>query len=155
MNICSKNTVNQFLNILLADDDEDDRAFFQEAMEDICSNTKLFLFEDGEGLMKYLRLPTTILPDLIFLDLNMPIKNGMQCLKEIRRNPSMDQSFITIFSTSCSEKDIEDTFVNGANIYLTKPNSFCKLRESIQKVLEIKHQYPASQFNRDNFLLRL
>ena len=145
----------QILNIALADDDEDDRLFFQEAIDDISIRTKLSLFNNGQELMDYLNLPKVILPNLVFLDLNMPIKNGMQCLKEIRANNTLNRVCIAIYSTSCSEKDIEDTFVNGANIYLNKPNNFSKLRESIEKVLQINWQYHTSNLNRDNFLLRL
>jgi DNA-binding response OmpR family regulator len=149
------NSVKQFLNVSLGDDDEDDRQFFREAIEDICIDTKLSLFEDGDKLMDYLNHPKTILPDVIFLDFNMPVKNGMQCLREIRSSTIMDNVFIAIFSTSCSEKDIEDTFINGSNIYLNKPNSFGRLRESIEKVLNIGSQYNISHPNRDNYLLRL
>ncbi|WP_318345733.1 response regulator [Flagellimonas baculiformis] len=145
----------KILNIALADDDEDDRLFFQEAIEEISVRTKLSLFQNGKELMDYLNLPNVILPNLIFLDLNMPIKNGMQCLKEIRLNPILNPISIAIYSTSSSEKDIEETFVNGANIYLNKPNNFSKLRESIEKVLQINWQYHTSNLNKDNFLLRL
>ncbi len=145
----------KILNIALADDDEDDRLFFQEAIEEIAVRTKLSLFQNGKELMDYLNLPNVILPNLIFLDLNMPIKNGMQCLKEIRNNPLLNPISIAIYSTSSSEKDIEETFVNGANIYLNKPSNFSKLRESIEKVLQINWQYHTSNLNKDNFLLRL
>ena len=155
MNILPSNSGNQILNVALADDDEDDRLFFQEAMEDIAIRTKLSLLNDGQELMDYLNLPNIILPNLIFLDLNMPIKNGMQCLKEIRSSSRLNDVCIAIYSTSCSEKDIEETFVNGANVYLNKPNNFSKLRESIEKVLQINWQYHTSNLNRDNFLLRL
>ncbi|MBW8243610.1 response regulator [Muricauda oceani] len=155
MNILPSNPGNQILNVALADDDEDDRLFFQEAMEDIAIRTKLSLLNDGQELMDYLNLPNIILPNLIFLDLNMPIKNGMQCLKEIRSSSRLNDVCIAIYSTSCSEKDIEETFVNGANVYLNKPNNFSKLRESIEKVLQINWQYHTSNLNRDNFLLRL
>ncbi|MCK0159177.1 response regulator [Allomuricauda sp. F6463D] len=155
MKIHPLNSGNQILNIALADDDDDDRLFFQEAIEDISIRTKLSLLKDGQELMDYLNLPNAILPNLVFLDLNMPIKNGMQCLKEIRSNPDLSKICIAIYSTSCSEKDIEETFINGANIYLNKPNSFAKLREAIKKVLQINWQYHTSNLNRDNFLLRL
>ncbi|WP_127138785.1 response regulator [Flagellimonas oceanensis] len=155
MKIQSAQTGAQILNIALADDDEDDRQFFQDAIEDISIKTKLSLLNDGQELMDYLNLPNVVLPNLVFLDLNMPIKNGMQCLKEIRANADLDKVCIAIYSTSCSENDIEDTFVNGANIYLNKPNNFNKLRDSIEKVLQINWQYHTSNLNRDNFLLRL
>ncbi len=155
MNKFPSNSGKQILNVALADDDEDDRLFFQEAIEDISIRTKLSLLSDGQKLMDYLNLPNIILPNLIFLDLNMPIKNGMQCLKEIRSNPKLNDVCIAIYSTSCSENDIEETFVNGANVYLNKPNNFSKLRDSIEKVLQINWQYHTSNLNRDNFLLRL
>jgi CheY-like chemotaxis protein len=143
------------LNIALADDDEDDRLFFQEAIEMVPIRTKLSLFNNGRELMDYLNLPNIVLPNLVFLDLNMPIKNGMQCLREIRANPLLKEVSIAIYSTSSSEQDIEDTFVNGANIYINKPSSFLSLREAIEKVLQIKWQYHTSNLNRENFLLRV
>ncbi len=143
------------LNIALADDDEDDRFLFKDAIEEIKIKTKLSLFSDGKELMDYLSLPNVILPEVVFLDLNMPIKNGMQCLKEIRANPKLIDLSVAIYSTSSSEKDIEDTFVYGANIYINKPNTFKELKTVIEKVLQLNWQYQTSALNRDNFLLRI
>ncbi len=143
------------LNIVLADDDEDDRLLFKEAIEDLKIKTKLSLFSDGKELMDFLALPNIVLPHIVFLDLNMPKKNGMQCLKEIRMNSALNQVSVAIYSTSSSEYDIEQTFVNGANIYLNKPNNFRKLQEAVEKVLQINWQYHSSNLNLDNFLLKL
>lgn len=143
------------MNIVLADDDEDDRLLFDEAISEIDVKTKLSLYNDGKALMDYLVLPDTVLPEIVFLDLNMPIKNGMQCLKEIRANDKLKELCVAIYSTSSSEEDIENTFVNGANVYINKPNSFSALKKAIDKVLKINWQYHTSALNRDNFLLRL
>ncbi|MCK0188384.1 response regulator [Arenibacter sp. F20364] len=143
------------LNIALADDDEDDRTLFKEAMDEIKIKTKLSLFNNGKELMDYLILPNVILPEIVFLDLNMPIKNGMQCLDEIRNHPKLQDLLVAIYSTSSSESDIEETFVNGANIYINKPNSFGALKQVIEKVLQLNWQYHTSALNRDNFLLRI
>ncbi|AIZ41248.1 response regulator [Cellulophaga baltica] len=145
----------QTLNIALADDDEDDRLLFKDAIEEIKIKTKLSLFTNGKELMDYLVLPNVILPEVIFLDLNMPIKNGMQCLKEIRENPKLSDLSVAIYSTSSSERDIEDTFINGANVYINKPNSFGELKTVIEKVLQLNWQYQTSALNRENFLLRI
>jgi CheY-like chemotaxis protein len=145
----------QHLNIFLVDDDEDDRILFKEVIEEISIRTKLSLFHDGQELMDYLSLPNIQLPDLIFLDLNMPIKNGLQCLKEIRDNPDLNQIVIAIYSTSSSDKDIEDTLVNGANIYITKPTEFTKIKIVIKKVLQINWQYHTSNLDRSTFLFRI
>lgn len=143
------------LNIALADDDEDDRTLFKEAMNEIKIKTKLSLFNNGKELMDYLTLPNVILPEIVFLDLNMPIKNGMQCLYEIRNHPRLKDLLVAIYSTSSSEADIEETFVNGANIYINKPNSFGDLKQAIEKVLQLNWQYHTSALNKDNFLLRI
>jgi len=143
------------MNIVLADDDADDRFLFDEAISELDIKTKLSLFNDGKALMDYLLLPNTILPEIVFLDLNMPIKNGMQCLKEIRANNNLKELCVVIYSTSSSEEDIENTFINGANVYINKPNSFTALKKAIDKVLKINWQYHTSALNRDNFLLRI
>ena len=145
----------EILNIALADDDEDDRMIFNEVIEELDMKTKLSLFKNGQELMDYLRLPNIVLPNLIFLDLNMPVKNGMQCLLEIRQNPALKDLAIAIYSTSSSEKDIEETFVNGANIYINKPTNFGTLRGVIEKVLQLNWQYKTSNLNRETFLFRI
>jgi len=143
------------LNIVLVDDDEDDRMLFAEAIEEISIRTKLSLFNHGQELMDYLVLPNVVLPSLIFLDLNMPIKNGMECLKEIRSNSKLKDLCVAIYSTSSSENDIEETFLNGANIYVKKPDNFAKLREVVEKVLQLNWQYHTSNLNKDTFLFRI
>ena len=143
------------MHVVLADDDEDDRMLFQEAIEDTKVSTNLSLFHDGQKLMDYLLETENVLPQLIFLDLNMPIKNGMECLKEIRSTPRLKNLCVAIYSTSSSDHDIEKTFINGANIYINKPNNFKKLRDAIEKVLQINWQYHTSSLNKDNFLLRI
>tara|TARA_R110002167_G_scaffold33327_8_gene107076 strand:+ start:694 stop:1140 length:447 start_codon:yes stop_codon:yes gene_type:complete len=143
------------LHIVLADDDPDDRMLFKEVIDETKVKTNLALFHDGQKLMDYLLETKNPLPQLIFLDLNMPIKNGLQCLKEIRGNALLKELTIAIYSTSSSECDIEETFINGANIYINKPNSFAKLKEAIEKVLQMNWQYHTSSLNKDNFLLRV
>jgi len=143
------------MNIILADDDADDRMLFEDAINDITIETQLSLFPDGQQLMNYLLSANAVLPEIVFLDLNMPIKNGMQCLKEIRANATLRDLCIAIYSTSSSEQDIEDTFINGANIYINKPNSYKKLKMAVEKVLQINWQYHTSSLNMDTFLLRI
>lgn len=143
------------MTIILADDDADDRMLFEDAINEIDVKTALSLFIDGKQLMDYLLQPNINLPEIVFLDLNMPIKDGMQCLKEIRSNNVLKDLCVAIYSTSSSEQDIENTFINGANIYINKPNSFNALKKAIDKVVKLNWQYHTSALNRDNFLLRL
>ena len=143
------------LHILLADDDEDDRLFFKDAIEEIKVKTIVRIVEDGVQLMDYLNKPEISLPNVVFLDLNMPRKNGMECLKEIRSNHKLKDLSDVIYSTSASEEDIEATFVKGANVYIKKPNDFDELKRVLGQVLSLNWQYHTSGLNKENFLLRV
>jgi len=143
------------LHIMLADDDEDDRLFFKEAFEEVKIKYDITTFNDGEQLMHYLNEPENFLPDIIFLDLNMPRKSGMECLKEIRQNDRLKKISVAIYSTSSSEQDIEDTFVAGANVYIKKPNDFNMLKKVLSDVVHINWQYIVDGLNKDSFILSL
>lgn len=144
-----------FTYVVLADDDEDDRLFFIDAFEEIKIQTKVDVYKDGVALMDALNHPDSNLPNILFLDLNMPKKSGLECLKEIKRNKRFEDIAIVIYSTSASEEDIENTFVSGANIYIKKPNDFANLKRILSDVVTVNWQYHTSGLNKDNFLLRL
>ncbi|MDI1317978.1 response regulator [Flavobacterium sp.] len=144
-----------YIHIILADDDEDDRMLFRDAFGELRIKTKVNTFNDGVELMDYLNTPDSILPNVLFLDLNMPKKNGIECLYEIKKDPRFDDIAIAIFSTSSSEEHIEETFVQGANIYIKKPSDFTTLKKVLSDVVTLNWQYHTSGLNRDNFLLRL
>lgn len=143
------------LLITLADDDEDDRLFFTDAFEELKINTIVNTVNNGKELLNFLNHPETVLPNIIFLDLNMPILNGIDCLKEIKSNDKFNDIAIAIYSTSSSDQDIEETFVLGANIYIKKPSNFDDLKKTLSDVVIINWQYHTSGLNKDNFLLRL
>ncbi|MFA5297433.1 MAG: response regulator [Lutibacter sp.] len=145
-----------FINIiLLADDDEDDRLFFTDAFDELKITTKVKTIKDGVYLMDYLNSNDCTLPNILFLDLNMPRKSGIECLKEIKQNQKFNDVVIAIYSTSASEEDIENTFIMGANIYIKKPNDFKTLKNVLSEVMTINWQYHTNGLNKDNFLLRL
>jgi CheY-like chemotaxis protein len=141
--------------VLLADDDADDRLFFKDAFEEIKIKTIVNTVNDGVELMEYLSQPGITLPHVLFLDLNMPRKTGMDCLKEIKRINRLKDIAIAIYSTSSSEEDIEETFVNGANVYIKKPSDFAALKKILSEVITTNLQYQTSGLNRDNFILNL
>lgn len=145
----------EYIHIILADDDEDDRLFFTDAFEELKINTKVNTFADGVELMNYLNQPDAVLPDVLFLDLNMPRKNGIECLDEIKSDEKFNDIAIAIFSTSSSEEHIEETFVRGANIYIKKPSDFATLKKVLSDVVTINWQYHTSGLNKDNFLMRI
>lgn len=122
------------LRIMLADDDHDDTFLFQEALEQIPLETDLSIAENGVELLQILK-DTDNRPDIIFLDMNMPVKNGLECLEEIRGTARYEQVPIVILSTSVSQHLWESAYHNGANLYIQKPNSFNSLIEILKKCL--------------------
>ena len=143
------------LHVLLADDDEDDRLIFRDALQEVKVKTKVTIVNDGVQLMDYLLQADNELPSIIFLDLNMPRKGGIECLQDIRNNKNLKNLTIAIYSTSASDGDIEDTFIKGANIYIKKPNDFTSLVRILSEVITINWQYHTSDLNKDNFVLSL
>lgn len=143
------------LRILLADDDEDDRLFFKDAFEEIKIKSELLMFNDGVELMEYLNNLELKLPHILFLDLNMPRKSGLECLIEIKQNDRFKDLSIAIYSTSSSDKDIEETFVRGANVYIKKPNDFLLLKKILTEVISVNWQYHTNNLNKENFLLNI
>ena len=121
---------------MLADDDEDDRLLFKMALKEVNPNINLTFAEDGEILMDVLSSQNSHLPSLLFLDLNMPFKNGKECLKEIRNNEALDDLLVVIYSTSSSDLDIEETYNLGANLYIEKP-VYSRLKTTLSGILQL------------------
>lgn len=125
------------LSIYLADDDEDDREFFTDAIKDIDSSVTITEAKDGIELMNILLSGSEPLPDLLFLDINMPGKSGFDCLREIRRHDFIRYLKVIIFSTSHDPQNIAKAKELGADFYAVKPSSFIMLKTFIAGVLEM------------------
>lgn len=125
------------INILLADDDVDDRFFFAKALAEIPIATKLITVANGEELMDYLLLETTSLPDVLFLDLSMPRKTGFECLVEIKNDTKLEAINVIMFTTSFSrgvelELKLSTTLAKmGAQDYIRKPANFNQLKDTL------------------------
>jgi CheY-like chemotaxis protein len=125
------------LNILLADDDHDDCLFFKKALESLVLRTHLTIVNDGEQLMDYLTGNSDNLPDILFLDLSMPRKNGLECLSEIMKSEKLNGISLVMLSTSNSKETINQVFKMGANVYIHKPGDFAQLKQVIHHALPI------------------
>ena len=130
------------MTILIADDDTDDRLFMDKALRQSGYMQNIQFVEDGEELMEYLRREgryneqNAPWPNLLILDLNMPRKNGVECLKEIRSTKKFKDIPVVIFSTSSLQASIEQVYNEGANFYVKKPGSFPKLKKAIEQILD-------------------
>ena len=125
------------MNILLAEDDADDRNFFYEALEKLPISTSLTVAHDGEQLMLHLSNEANTLPDVLFLDINMPRKDGLECLSEIKRDSRLKNIPVIIFSTSMSNDTVSQVFKSGATVYIHKPGEFTQLMQVIHHGLQI------------------
>ena len=140
------------LNILFVDDDEDDRQLFSEAVKYVTPEINLTLVTCGDELIKLLET-SAVTPDLIFLDLNMPGLSGIKCLELIKSDERYKHIPIAIYSTSWIEKQIDETYEKGANLYLRKLSSFQDMQKQIGDVLQMKKDQYMPQSPRDRFLV--
>jgi len=143
----------EHLNILLADDDGDDYLFFKEVLEDLQVSANLTVVNNGDQLMQTLTNKDSKLPHLLFLDLNMPRKNGLECLLEIKRDKKLNQIPVIIFSTSFQKNMVDLLYKSGAQYYIRKPADFSGLKTIIQQVFFIALQKNISQPEKENFVL--
>lgn len=125
------------VNILLADDDFDDCHFFKEALEALPQTTALTTVHDGDELMNYLNEENNTLPHVLFLDINMPRKNGFECLAEIKQSIRLKDLPVVMFSTSNAQDKINVLFNTGADVYIRKPSNFAQLVQVIHHALPL------------------
>ena len=143
------------LRVLLTDDDEDDRLIFNEILGEMDKDITVHMAKDGKQLMDFLANKNNPLPNIIYLDLNMPNMSGLECLKQIRSHEKYSDISIAIYSTSTSKKDIDDTFRHGANIYITKPAAYSDLKKVLKKSLSAVLLNRNSDFDMANFVLKI
>ena len=145
-------TFNAVTNILLADDDTDDCLLFKEALKGLNVSTELTVVYNGEQVMDHLH-NTAELPHIIFLDLNMPRKNGMACLHEIKNDKKLKSIPVITLSTSFEQSVVSLLYKDGAQFYIRKPNEFDKLKELISLALKLTLADAPADKTTENFIL--
>lgn len=133
-------------NVILADDDADDLLIFEEMLRAIDPSVKLEVVTDGQELLHLLQ---NIYPDLLFLDLDMPVKNGLECLVEIRGNERLKNLPVVVFSSTTRPANIQTAYEMGAHLFLIKSPSYQEHLAAVKAILaldwsepeEIKNQY--------------
>ena len=139
--------------LLLADDDMDDRLFFEDAIEELFTSYKLSTVTDGVELMEVLFDNSEQLPDILFLDINMPRKNGCECLAEIKANDILKDIPVVIFSTSLDMEIVNKLYENGAHYYIRKPGDFNVLKKVIYQATVLLKEDNINQPERSNFIM--
>jgi CheY-like chemotaxis protein len=108
--------------VLLADDDRDDAEIFQEALADADCDADFFRVDNGIEVLDFLENENNPIPDVIFLDLNMPLMNGWQCLDTIRNKKEFEKLPVIMYSTSSNPRDQELGRDLKADGFITKPS---------------------------------
>ncbi|MCD6065959.1 MAG: rcp1 2 [Bacteroidetes bacterium] len=141
------------LNLLLADDDVDDRLFFDSALKKLPFSPKLNIVEDGEKLLQYLNTNPGKLPDVLFLDLNMPRKNGAECLHEIKSDGSLKGIPVIICSTSMYD-DVADLLYKDGAYYYYQKSGLAELEAMLHGILTLMTAKKFTRPTRTKFMLR-
>ncbi|MES2688759.1 MAG: response regulator [Bacteroidota bacterium] len=140
----------QVRNLVIADDDRDDQVLLKEAIEEFRLDVKMNMVFDGVQLLHHLRT-VAVLPDLILLDMNMPNKNGLECISEIRADKQLDHLPVVFLSTSCNLNDILKSYDLGASLFFSKPNSFSGIRHLVQSLLFINWKDFPHKLDKNDF----
>lgn len=123
---------------MLADDDTDDALLFCEALCRIAATMQCYKVENGREVFDFLSQHQTNIPDIIFLDINMPIMNGWECLKRLKENSTYNNIPAIMYSTSSARKDVDMAYSLGAALFLRKPENF----QELCQILQIVASYP-------------
>jgi CheY-like chemotaxis protein len=145
-------TGTEVLNVLFVDDDADEYYLFNEAIEQSEQQVKMTRAKDGNDLMKI--LSTGNHPDIIFMDLNMPYKDGLETLMELKSSSAFQNIPVIIFSTTSNSSQINTCYEQGANMYVVKPESFDQITSMVNKVFALDWKAKASPTSFSNFVLK-
>jgi CheY-like chemotaxis protein len=124
--------------ILVADDDSDDLFLLKEAFSEVAPQVEFRGFESGVALLNHLlslERKTSLRPQIILLDLNMPYKNGFEILREIKQNPVLKSIPVIILTTSEDVRTIQESYMAGANSFISKPVYFNDILEMVKSTL--------------------
>jgi CheY-like chemotaxis protein len=122
--------------LFLIDDDPDDKEIFQEALRQIDEKIICYTATDGKDALAKLR-DALLLPDVVFLDLNMPVMNGKDCLRELKNDRQLKHIPVIMYSTSSAEKEKSNCLSLGATHYISKPPQFNMLVNKLDETLKI------------------
>lgn len=140
------------LRILLADDDQDDCELFKEALDSFHFPVALSTVSNGEQLLHELEKKKR-LPHILFLDLNMPRKNGFDCLEEIKSNEKLKSIPVIIFSTSFDHDIVNMLYQKGAQCYIQKPSKYSKFKKAIHQGLTMTVKEEFMQPEKERFVI--
>jgi CheY-like chemotaxis protein len=143
---------NKRLHVFIADDDPEDLEFFEMALKEISERVKITTAKNGRELLDFIQI---VIPDIIFLDINMPCMNGIDCLAELRQVRHLEHVPIIMYSTATKAEHIDKSYSLGANLYIKKPVYFAAIKEELSRVLSLSLGELMPQPARDKYFIQL
>ncbi|GAA5095484.1 hypothetical protein GCM10023210_28300 [Chryseobacterium ginsengisoli] len=144
----------EYLNVILTDSDEGIHILFKNVFQDLKINIKVRSFYDGKNLMNYLNDKESSVPEILFVNYDIPEKSSLECLSEIKSNFKFDNMVTAIYSSRLSADEEEDVFLKGANVFMQQPDNYKDLKKSLTEIVIINWQYHTSGLNKNNFIMK-
>ncbi|SHF39955.1 response regulator [Chryseobacterium takakiae] len=144
----------EYLNVILADDNEGNLILFKNILQEFKVQVKVKTFCNGKDLMTYLN-ENIVVPEVVFLNYYLPLKNSMECLSEIKSDQKFDPMTIIVFNEDLSYEQEEEAFVTGANVIMKTPDNYRDMKKSITDIISITWQYHTSGLNKNNFIMKV
>ncbi len=145
-----KESFQKKIHIFFGDDDPEDVEFFQEALRELFPSVKITIAKDGLELLEFLQV---VIPDMIFLDLNMPRMSGMECLRTIRENAGYKHIPVIIYSTSAEDRHIEEAYALGATRFVQKPLRYEDIKDRITLTIGPEISELLKRNSREDFVI--
>lgn len=145
----------EYLNVVLIDHDEGNHVFFSTIFQDLRIDIKFQAFFSDAALMQYLNRDSTPVPDVLFMNYDMPGNNAMDCLDEIKSNERCSSMTVAIYSDLISSTEEEEIFVRGANVFMRKPALYQDLKKRVTEIMAVSWQYYTCGLNKDYFIMKV
>lgn len=139
-------------NILLADDDKDEFILLKNAVSKNYPDAEVRYAANWLDIWKIL---LKMLPDLLIMDLRIPVKDGLECLSSIRQHTKYDTMPIVMFSGSTNQQDIDTAYAQGANLYIIKPDSFQQLEKIVHYLFNMSQEQLLKRVDKNSFILNV
>lgn len=145
----------EYLNVVLKDHDEGNHIFFSTIFQDLKIDIKFQAFFSEADLMQYLNRKSAPVPDVLFMNYDMPENDALDCLDEIKSNERYSTMTVAVYSEQISSAEEEEIFVRGANVFMRKPALYQDLRKRVNEIMAVSWQYHTCGLNKDNFIMKV
>ena len=132
------------IKCFLIDDDTDDQEIFGQALGNVDNSIECTFANDGVQALEKIKANESFVPDFIFIDMNMPRMNGLQCLEAIKKIDRLQEVTLYMYSTAADPKTIEETKRLGALEFIVKPSNFNELTQKLTQIFNKENSFHAA-----------